>query len=270
LIGPRRYPIASFDPCARIDTSRKEITIMITLYTFGPAFGLPDPSPFVTKVEVLLKMSGHPYRTQTDGFGKAPKGKLPYIDDDGERIADSTFIRWHLEKKYQIDFDRGLNAEQRAAGWAFEKMAEDQTYWALVHARWMNEANFRKGPVNFFAKVPGPVRPLVVAMVRRRLRSTLHGQGLGRHSATEIVALATRSIEAISDYLGSKPFFMGDAPTGVDATMFAFVAGALCPLFDTPIRTATERHDNLKRYVGRMTARFYPDIQEVAGVKAAA
>ena len=24
---------------------------MITLYNFGPAFGLPDPSPFVTKVE---------------------------------------------------------------------------------------------------------------------------------------------------------------------------------------------------------------------------
>lgn len=24
---------------------------MITLYTFGPALGLPDPSPFVTKAE---------------------------------------------------------------------------------------------------------------------------------------------------------------------------------------------------------------------------
>jgi hypothetical protein len=29
---------------------------MITLYTFPPAFGLPGP--FVTKVEVLLKMAG--------------------------------------------------------------------------------------------------------------------------------------------------------------------------------------------------------------------
>ncbi len=53
---------------------------------------------------------------------------------------------------------------------------------------------------------------------------------------------------------------MGAEPTGVDATMFAFVAGVLCPAFDTPIRTAAERHDNLKRYVGRMTARFYPEL----------
>jgi glutathione S-transferase len=101
---------------------------MITLYAFGPAFGLPDPSPFVTKVEVLLKMPGLPYRTDTAGFRRAPKGKLPYIDDDGERVADSTFIRWHLENKYRIDFEKGLSPEQRAIAWAFEKMAEDNLF----------------------------------------------------------------------------------------------------------------------------------------------
>ena len=94
---------------------------MITIHSFGPAFGLLDPSPFVTKAEVLLKMAGLPYTTETGGLGKAPKGKLPYIVDDAETIADSTFIRWYLEKKYHIDFDPGLNAEQRAIAWAFER-----------------------------------------------------------------------------------------------------------------------------------------------------
>jgi hypothetical protein len=124
---------------------------MITLYTFGPAFGLPDPSPFVTKAEVLLKMAGLAYRIDNTGFRRSPKGKLPYIDDDGERIADSTFIRWHLENKYHIDFEKGLSAEQRAVGWAFEKMAEDNLYWARVEARWFDETNFAKGPREFFS-----------------------------------------------------------------------------------------------------------------------
>ena len=61
---------------------------MITLYGFGPAFGLPDPSPFVMKAELLLKMSGLAYRIDTSGFNKAPKGKLPYIDDDGAKVPD--------------------------------------------------------------------------------------------------------------------------------------------------------------------------------------
>jgi glutathione S-transferase len=238
---------------------------MITLYVFGPAFGLPDPSPFVTKAELLLKMAGLPYRTDTAGFRKAPKGKLPYIDDAGERIADSTFIRWHLEKKYGIDFGRGLDPEQRAIGWAFERTAEDHLYWALVDARWLDDANFAKGPATFFQKVPGLVRPAVVAMIRRQVRKSLRGQGLGRHSRSEIVALGSRSTDAIADFLGDKPYFMGAEPTGVDATMFAFAAGMLCPLFDTPLRTAAERHENLRRYVGRMTARYYPDYPEIAG-----
>ena len=60
---------------------------MITLYTFGPYFGLPDPSPFVMKAEVLLKMADLPFATDTTGFPKAPKGKLPYIRDDGKIIS---------------------------------------------------------------------------------------------------------------------------------------------------------------------------------------
>jgi glutathione S-transferase len=93
---------------------------------------------------------------------------------------------------------------------------------------------------------------------------------MGRHKPAEIVALGTRSIAAIAEFLGTKPFLMGNEPTGIDATIFAFVAGTLCPHFKTPLRTAAERHANLSRYVGRMTARYYPDRSEIAGCNAAA
>jgi glutathione S-transferase len=251
------------------DSELKDKHSMITLYTFGPGFGLPDPSPFVMKAEVLLKLAGVPYQTNTKGFSKAPKGKLPYLDDDRARIADSTFIRWHLERKYQIDFDRGLNPGQRSVCWAFERMAEDHLYWALLDARWSGDENFNKGPRNFFQRVPAPIRPFVVSRVRRKVRDQLAAQGMGRHGHGEIVALGTRSIDAIATFLRNKPFFMGDEPLGVDATIFAFAAGTLCPMFETPLRSAAERHENLKAYVGRMLARFYPDFAEDAARKPA-
>ena len=238
---------------------------MIVLYTFGPAFGLPDPSPFVTKAEMLLKLSGQAFETKHGDLRKTPKGKLPYIDDDNEIIPDSTFIRRHLEKKYAVDFDAGLTSEQRAIGWAFEKMAEDNFYWTMVDARWMDEENFNKGPRHFFRIIPAPLRPVVIAMVRRSLRKAIHGHGMGRHSKDDIVTLGKLSIDAIAAYLGDKSYFMGDEPKGVDATMFAFVAGTLCPYFETPIRTAAEQHENLRRYVGRIAKRFYPGANDIAG-----
>jgi len=243
---------------------------MITLYSFGPAFGLPDSSPFVTKAELLLKMANLLYHTDTAGLAKAPKGKLPYIDDDGVVVPDSTFIRWHLEKKYRIDFDLGLGPSQRAIAWALGRMAEEQLYWVLLHDRWMIDANFRRGPARSFDRIPAAVRPLAAAMVRRKMRAALYAQGIGRHSPEEIAALGARSIDAIADFLGDKPFFMGVEPSGVDATMFAFICAALCPYFESRLRGTAERRDNLRRYVGRMTALYYPGLERLAGCKAAA
>ena len=98
---------------------------MITLYTFGPKFGLPDPSPFCMKALVLLKMAGLEYKTAPADLKKAPKGKAPYMDDNGTLIADATFIRFHLEKTRGVDFDKGLSDAERATAWAFEKLVED-------------------------------------------------------------------------------------------------------------------------------------------------
>jgi hypothetical protein len=46
--------------------------------------------------------------------------------------------------------------------------------------------------------------------------------------------------------------------------------GAICPVFKAPLQQAASSHDNLRRYVERMTARFYPERTEMAGCEAAA
>ncbi|TAK90530.1 MAG: glutathione S-transferase family protein [Burkholderiaceae bacterium] len=230
---------------------------MITLYTFGPAFGLPDPSPFVVKAEMLLKMAAVPYQTDTRGFPRAPKGKLPYLHDEGALIPDSTFIRLHLEEKHQFDFDHGLSKEQRGIAWAVEKLLEDNLYWTVVDARWMVDENFAKGPALFFRKIPWPMRPVLTKMIRGKIKRSLWGQGMGRHKRAEIELLAAKGIDAVAAVLGDKPYLMGEQPCGADATAFAFMQSGLCPHFDTPIRAAIERHANLVAYVERVKQRYY-------------
>ena len=87
---------------------------MITLYGIGPGFGLPEISPYVTKTEVQLKMAGLDYRKVKGRAELSPKGQLPFIEDDGELVADSTFIRAHIEARYGVDLDAGLSRVERA------------------------------------------------------------------------------------------------------------------------------------------------------------
>jgi glutathione S-transferase len=231
---------------------------MIKLAVFGPAFGLPDPSPFVTKAEVLMKMSGLPFETKSGDVRKAPKGKLPYIDDEGQIVADSTFIRFHLERKYGIDFDRGLTPAQRGAAWAVEKMLEDQLYWVVINERWLDDANFAKGPAMFFAGIPAPIRPLIVRMIRKGLRKTLHLHGIGRHAPADINELGFRAVTAVSNVLGDSEYLTGPNICGADATVYAFMAGILCPHFDSQLRVSAEKVTNIVSYCERMRRKFHP------------
>lgn len=241
---------------------------MITLFTFGPYFGLPDASPFVMKAEVLLRMAGLPYETDANGFNKAPKGKLPYIADDGAIVADSTLIRFHIEQKYGFDFDAGLTRPERAIAWAIEKMCEDHLYWAGLHARWMVDENFDKGPRQFFAPAPAPLRPFIIAMVRRQVRRNLWGHGMGRHTSAEMDELAARDVDALADVLADKPYLMGDRPCGADAAILPMIAHALCAHFATAIGTRTGQHANLVAYRDRLMGQYFPNFASQAAASA--
>src|SRR5579859_973349 len=227
---------------------------MIVLYCFGPLWGLPDPSPFVVKTAVQLKMSGLAFRTDKSRPPEAPKGNLPFIEDNGVRIGDSVFIREHLERKYGVDLDAGLDARQRAQAWAVEKVVEDHLYWATVYARWAVKENFDKGPAIFFGDAP----PEVLEAARGRVLEVLHGQGFGRHSLGEVAHLAGRSFASLAELLGDGPYLAGETMGGADATLFAGLSAVLTPHFDTPVRDALLKHPNLVAFSQRMMQRFYP------------
>ena len=235
---------------------------MITLYTFGPAFGLPDPSPFVLKAEMLLKLSGLSYRKQRGSMRTAPKGKLPYIDDDGTQVPDSTLIRLYLAERHGITLDAGLSEADKALAWSVECLCSDHLYWCLVHERWLDDAVFARGPGVFFQQIPFLLRGIVTRMIRRKVRGTLHGQGLGRFSPAERQRLLQQDIASLSALLGEQPYMLGVQPCWLDATVFAFLASALLAnLGDTPSRLLVSQHSNLLAYVDRLRQQYFAEWQ---------
>jgi glutathione S-transferase len=233
---------------------------MITLYGFGTGFGLPEISPFVTKTEVQLKMAGLAYRKERAMPPASPKGQLPFIEDDGVAVADSTFIRAHIERRYGFDFDDGLDRAERAQAWAFERMIEHHLYWALVGARWVHPENFAKGPAHFFDGAPEHRREKLREDAQFRVAENYLLSGLGRHAPDDDVELAVRSLLALSVQLGDKPYLMGERPCGTDATAFGALAGIMTPFFSSHLRERAEEFGNLAAYVDRMMLQYYPEF----------
>lgn len=233
---------------------------MITLYGAAAAFGLPQVSPYVTKTEVQLKMAGLAFESRDAMPEDSPKGQIPFIDDGGERVADSTFIRLHLERKYGVDFDEGLDARQRAEAWAVERMLENQLGWVIGYFRWLTPENFARGPAHFFDDAPEELREALRLEVLREVRAAMRANGVARHTQAEVVDLGLRSLSALSVILGDKPFLMGGRPCGADATALGMLAALYTPFFPCELQDRAQAFGNLVAYADRLMALFYPDF----------
>jgi glutathione S-transferase len=234
---------------------------MIRLYAFGATQDLPDLSPYVIKAMALLKFAGLDYTVDTTGFRRAPKGKLPYIEDDGALVADSTLIRFHLEKTRGIDFDAGLTALERAQSWAVEKMCEDHLLPIIARHRWSDDHNFDRGVGPFFDKfLPPPARRVGKWLIRRNMVKRFWQQGVGRFDSKEIAALGTRDVDALATLIGDKPFLMGDTPCAADASVFSMLVLLMDPATSSATRDAALAKPNLVAYRDRIMKKYFPEF----------
>jgi glutathione S-transferase len=236
---------------------------MIQLYQFEPAFGLPNASPFCMKLETYLRMAALPFEVPPSSLRdlrNAPKGKMPFIKDGGSTLADSTFIIDHLKRVYGDRLDGWLSAQQQAVALAFQRLIEENLYWAVVHTRWAEPEGWAQTQRALFAKMPAPLRWFVPSLARRGIIKQMHSHGMGRHSEAEIHAIGKRDITALADFLADKPFFMGDEPCSLDATAYGFLANLIWPPVESTLKQHAMKYPQLEAYCQRMRSRYYPGV----------
>ena len=112
---------------------------MITLYSYPELSGVADNNGYGLKVFALLRLAGVVF-TQEHVFdaSAAPRGQLPYIVDDAEKIGDSDTIIAHLIAKYRLRIDDGLTPSQRDTNHLILRMLDD-LYWVMSYSRWKDE-----------------------------------------------------------------------------------------------------------------------------------
>ena len=232
----------------------------ILLHQFAPAFGLPNGSPFCMKVETYLRLAGLEYRCDNAALPfRAPRRKLPWIEDDGTVVADSSFIVRHLEARHGNRLDGWLSAHERAAGHGIQRMLEENTYWVAVHYRWVEEAGWRVTKPEFFGALPPVVSGLFAALARRQLRRQCTGQGMGLHTPEEIAAIGCADFDALATQLEGREYLLGDRPSSYDAVALAFLANVLWVRVDSPVKAHAARLPVLVEYCGRMMAKVFPE-----------
>jgi glutathione S-transferase len=229
---------------------------MITLHLLPPLDRAPSLSPFCLKVLTYAKMAAIPHEVAyTIDASTAPKGKLPFIVDGATRLGDSYFIIEHLRRTH--DTDAHLDPVQRATALAVSRMLDEHTYWAIVHSRWLDDRMAPRMIDAVLGALPAEQRAAIAPLAIDGITKTMHAHGIGRHTKDEIAARAKADLSALSALLGARPFAFGDAPTSLDACIYATVANLVDVDLDTELRRHALALPNLVAHCARMRTRYF-------------
>lgn len=235
---------------------------MITVYGYVPGFGVPDISPFVTKVVNYMTFVGLDFEWKSQDLAKldedSPTGKLPYIiDADGTKVADSTQIILYLKEKYGDKLDADLSSSQLADNLAWTRLVEEMLYWSgIIEPRWRLDEGWEvyMGIITG-AEVTDATRE-ALAPFRQRILDGFNGQGMGRRSSEAVQVVFRQDIDAISDFLGDKTYFTGDQLRTVDATVYSTIKHIANQPHPWPGTGYVQTKPNLVAYLDRLQQQF--------------
>jgi len=195
---------------------------MIVLHQF-------EISPFCDKVRRILHVKRVPYEVRevppSRSFTEVRRvnriGKLPTIEDDGRRIADSTDIAYHLEDRFPEPPLLPKHPLERARVHVLEDWADESLYFyemtlrfTLPHnlRRWLPDLTRYDPP--WFKKVAPYAAPLIFGR-------TTKAQGTGRKPREMLVRDLARHVTAIDGLVGDGAWLVGNALSLADIAVFA-------------------------------------------------
>ncbi len=204
-------------------------------------------------------MAGIPYTARPGDIRRSPKGKIPWIDDDGTVLGDSSAIVEYLKDKHGDTLDARLSADERARIHALQRMIEEHTYFALAVLRWSSEAAKPHLQAAFSKLLPPVFGGLIMGMIRKGVLKSAKAQGVGRHSHAEIIERMRVDLHTVSIALGDSPYFFGDEPTSLDAILYGFLPNIMETPWDAPEKDVVATFPNLLDHSARVKARYFAE-----------
>jgi len=242
---------------------------MVYLFQFTRSPQIPSISPFCLKLESWLKLHGIKYQNIDHKCKfRSRKGMLPFVELNGDEIADSNMIIETLAAKFDKEMPAQLSQDQKNVQHAMIAMVENHLHWTIVHWRSKDVDNTLKGYQLNLQTAIGSKAPASLlnfyfkyTFCRKGLKK-VKAHGLGVHTAEEIEQFGKKDLQALSEMLGDKEFFFGDEPAMLDLVVYSHVAQLVMIEKDypCPLRDYLEADcKNLVGLVNRMKDRCWGD-----------
>lgn len=225
---------------------------LITLYSYPQMFGLPDNNPFGLKVDTFFRLAKINFRQQHILDPKdAPRGQLPYINDNGLIISDSNMIIQYLSDKYNIDMDNDLTSMQKNISFLITRMLDSHLYWIMSYSRWQDEEYWPFFRAEIM-KSSGITSDELLNKAKKYNIEKYKYQGIGRYNSEAIYQFGLDDLKVINSILGDNKYILGNKVCSLDASCYGYLANIFYFAINTPLKAYIENESSLHSYIDRV------------------
>jgi glutathione S-transferase len=238
----------------------------IRLFAFCTGWGVPfeTSAPFPLKLVTWLRMAGIPYEfVEANDSSKGPKGKAPWIEIGDLRMGDSSLIIEHLKERFGVDLDGHLDSRDRALAIVVQRMLEEHYHQCFEHQLFLATEGGTDRLRELATHVSAPISWILPTVVGRHFSKQLHARGMARHAEEVIIDQGKADLDALSELLGDRAYFLGDESSAIDACIFGFLGVSAYVSGNNPLFRHAASIDNLMRYCERMRLRYFPETTEI-------
>lgn len=245
---------------------------MVYLYQINRSPLLPSVDPACLKLETWLRLAAVKYENVDHGMKfKSKKGQLPFVEFDGEEYCDVSSII----KVLNVNLDESLTVQQRSVTGFAVAMLENHFSWVIKAWRSQNPEDMLKAYKIDVQNVTGKTWPSIILNFvykchSKKVAKAVVAHGIGVHTPSEIESFGQDDLQVLSDLLGEKDYFFGEAPTSLDVVAFAHLSQLV--YMDSEVQCGlrdwlNEKCPNLVALCARLKEKAFPDWEELLTVK---
>jgi glutathione S-transferase len=187
-----------------------------------------DISPYCRKVRKALRLKGIPYQSVDYNGMRAPQaarlatsGKLPVLDWDGQRVADSSLICEFLDQRVPSPPLYPTNPRDAALARLLEDWADESLYYFEMHFRAAYPSAAAKATELLCAGRPAWERHVVGPLFRRGLNRRLKAHGFSGWSNEQIERWFFGHLDDVAAWLEGRQWLVGDTQSIADLAVSA-------------------------------------------------
>ncbi|XP_041057667.1 metaxin-2 isoform X2 [Carcharodon carcharias] len=226
----------------------------------------------LTTAQAFLRMCNLPVQVvcRANAEYMSPSGKAPFIHVGNHVVSElGPIVQFAKAKGHSLS--DGLDEIQKAEMKAYTELVNNMLLTAELYIQWCDDSTSAKiTRSRYGSPYPWPLNHILAYQKQWEVRRKMKAIGWAGKSLKQVLEDVDRCCQALSQRLGTQPYFFTRQPTELDALVFGHLFTILTTqLTDDALGEKVKNYENLIKFCRRIEQHYFEEHDQDSALSSA-